>query len=69
MSTSCQIVVYTQSLGVTERCRLSWLTNSALVYEGGGGGLQGHSQRVQLCTWCPNKLRDLTSYLALHSTD
>ncbi len=27
--------------GVTKRCRLSWLTNSALVYEpkcGGGGG-------------------------------
>jgi hypothetical protein len=32
--------------GVTKRCRLSWLTNSALVYEpkcgaeGGGGGSQ-----------------------------
>ncbi len=30
--------------GVTKRCRLSWLTNSALVYEpkcGGGGGVTG----------------------------
>ncbi len=31
--------------GVTKRCRLSWLTNSALVYEpkcgGGGGGVAG----------------------------
>ncbi len=29
------------TLGVTKRCRLSWLTNSALLYEpkcGGGGG-------------------------------
>jgi hypothetical protein len=35
--------------GVTKRCRLSWLTNSALVYEpkcggrGGGGELWGLS--------------------------
>ncbi len=30
--------------GVTQRCRLSWLTNSALVYEpkcGGKGGVAG----------------------------
>jgi hypothetical protein len=32
--------------GVTKRCRLSWLTNSALVYEPkcvrkGGGGVEG----------------------------
>jgi hypothetical protein len=30
--------------GVTKRCRLSWLTNSALVYEpkcGGGEGVAG----------------------------
>ncbi len=33
--------------GVTKRCRLSWLTNSFLIYEsqcggwGGGGGLAG----------------------------
>jgi hypothetical protein len=35
--------------GIAKRCRLSWLTNSALVYEpknawGGGGELQGLSQ-------------------------
>ncbi len=42
--------------GVTNRCRLSWLTNSALIYEPkcGGGGVAG--QWVQLCTWSPNKL-------------
>jgi hypothetical protein len=37
---------------VTKRCRLSWLTNSALVYEskcgGTGGSCGGLSQRVQL---------------------
>ncbi len=45
--------------GVTKRCRLSWLTNSALVYDpkcGGGRELWGLSQWVQLCTWSPNKL-------------
>jgi hypothetical protein len=39
--------------GVTKRCRRSWLTNSALVYEpkcGGGGELRGLSQWVQLYT-------------------
>jgi hypothetical protein len=35
-------------LGVTKRCRLSWLTNSDLVYEPEcGGGLRGLSQWVQ----------------------
>jgi hypothetical protein len=46
--------------GVTRRCRLSWLTNSALIYEpkcgGRGGELRGLSQWVQLCKWSPNKL-------------
>ncbi len=36
--------------GVTQRCRLPWLTNNTLVYEpkcgGGGGGLLGLSQWV-----------------------
>ncbi len=46
---------YTQR--VTKRCRLSVLTNSALVYEpkcggaGGGEGGRGPSQWEQLCTW------------------
>ncbi len=45
-------------LGFTKRCCLSLLSNSAHVYEPkcGGGGLGGHSQWVQLCTWSPNKL-------------
>ncbi len=45
--------------GVTRRCRLSWLTNGAIVYEpkfGGGGELRGLSQWIQLSTWSPNKL-------------
>jgi len=45
--------------GVTKRCRLSWLTNSALVCEpkcGGREGVAGLSQRVQQYTWSPNKL-------------
>jgi hypothetical protein len=55
--------------GVIKRCRPSWLTNSALVYEpkcgGGGKGLRGLSQWVQLFTWSPNKLwtGDITPYL------
>jgi hypothetical protein len=42
--------------GVTKRCRLSWLANSAFVYDpkwGGGGEVCGVS--VQLCTWSLNK--------------
>ncbi len=46
--------------GVPRRCRLSWLTNSALVYEpkcgwgGGGEGLRGHSSANEYsCTQEP----------------
>jgi hypothetical protein len=49
----------TVNAGVTKKCRLSWLTNSALVYErpnAGDRGLRGLSKRVQLCSWSPNKL-------------
>jgi hypothetical protein len=49
--------------GVTKRCRLSWLTNSALEYEpkweGWGGGVVAGSQpmsTVQHGTWSINKL-------------
>ncbi len=50
--------------GVTKRCPLSWLTNSAIVYEpkcggmGGGGGFAGSQSMstVELSTWSPNKL-------------
>ncbi len=53
--------------GVTKRCRLSLLTNSALVYEfqcGGDGGC-GVSANEYSCvhhvTWSPNKLWRSTS--------
>jgi hypothetical protein len=40
--------------GVTKRCRLSWLTNSALVYEskcGEDGGIaESQPMSIQLCT-------------------
>jgi hypothetical protein len=52
-----------QKQGATNRCRLSWLTNSALVYEpkcGKGGGCCGVlTNKYEICTnctWCPNKL-------------
>ncbi len=57
---------------VTKRCRrLSWLTNSTLVYTspnaGGRGGLSGLSQWVYSCahhgTWSPINFGDLTPYL------
>jgi hypothetical protein len=50
--------------GVTNRCRLSLLTNSALVYEPkGGGGMRGLSQWVQLYTGAQINYGDLTIYL------
>ncbi len=56
MADQCLALIYSlvvkASQGVTKRCRLSWLTNSARVYEpksgGRGKGLQGRSQWVQL---------------------
>ncbi len=60
------------SQGVTKRCRLSWLTNSALVYEpkcGGGGLLALVSANEYSCayhvTWIPNKLWRTTSIFKL----
>ncbi len=41
---------------VTKRCRLSWLTNGALVNGGMVVGLGSLSQWEQLCPWSPNKL-------------
>jgi SLIT-ROBO Rho GTPase activating protein len=45
-SSALEQVHTSTSRGVTKRCRLSWLTNSALVYEPkcGGGELRGLSQ-------------------------
>ncbi len=52
--------------GVTKRTRLSWLTNSALVYEpkdGGRGELRGLCQWVQMYTGAQTNIGDLTPYL------
>ncbi len=47
--------------GGTKRCRLSWLTNSAVVNEPkcggwGGGWVAGSQPMSTACTWSPNKL-------------
>ncbi len=51
----------------TKRCRPSWLTNSARIYEpkcgGETGWLWGLSQRVQLYTGAQINFGDLTPYL------
>ncbi len=51
--------------GVTKRCRLSCLTNSALIYEPewGGGRLRGLRKWVQPCTGAQINFGDLTPYL------
>ncbi len=55
------------SQGLTKRCRLYLLTNSALVFEPewgeGGGELRGLSQWVQLYTGAQINFGDLTPYL------
>ncbi len=62
MSLLCDYLLYfTQQQGVTKRCRLSLLTNSALVYEshdaGGWGELRGSQpMSTHHVTWSPNKL-------------
>jgi hypothetical protein len=50
---TCQYCTYQ---GVTKRCHLSWLTNSALVYdpEWEGGGSCGVSANEFSCTQEPN---------------
>ncbi len=45
--------------GITKRCRLSWLTNSDLVYElkcGGSGGVAGSQPMSTVVHRSPNKL-------------
>ncbi len=52
------------SQGVTRRCRLSWLTNSALTYEskcGGKGGSSGSQPMSTAAYRSPNKLWISTS--------
>jgi hypothetical protein len=63
--------------GVTTRCRLSWLNNSALVCEpkcGGGGGCRISANEYSCThpvTWSPNKLLRSNSifYLGCRGTD
>jgi hypothetical protein len=57
--THASTTIKATSQGVTKRCRLSWLTNSALVFEpkcggrGGGGGHCGVSANEYSCTQEP----------------
>ncbi len=51
---------FASSQGVTQRCRLSWLTTSVLVFKpkcgGGGGALRGHTQLEHFCS-CTQELK------------
>jgi hypothetical protein len=59
------LMAYTSKQGVTKRWHISWMTNSALVYEPkcggeGGGGVAGG---VHLYTGAQINFGDLTPYL------
>ncbi len=60
-------LTFTSPQGVTKRCRLSWLTNSALVCEpkwGGRGGFAGSQpMSIGLYTGAQIIFGDLTPYL------
>jgi hypothetical protein len=64
-----QLYSLAETQGVIKRCRLSWLTNSALVYESKCGGMEevAGSQpvitAVHHVTWSPNKLWRANSLL------
>jgi hypothetical protein len=72
-SLSCPLLKYsTPGRGVTKRCRPSWLTNSALVYEpkcGGGWELRGFSQWIQLYSifnlWLQDKVTHGFNFITL----
>jgi hypothetical protein len=52
-------IIQNGNQGVTKGCRLSWLTNSVLVYEpkcGGEGGVAGSQPMGTAVHWSPNKL-------------
>jgi hypothetical protein len=60
--------------GVTKRCRLSWLTNSALVYEikcwgrgGGGGGCGISVNEYSSAHGAQINFGDITPYLTYDS--
>jgi hypothetical protein len=53
-------------MGLTKRCRLSWLTNTALVYEpkcGGRGGVAGSQSMSTAVQRSPINFGDITPYL------
>jgi hypothetical protein len=54
-----------QHQGVTKKCRLSWLTNSALVYEPkwGGAGLRGPTNRYSCAHGAQINFGDVIPYL------
>ncbi len=56
-----------QTQGATQRCRLSWLTNTALAYEpkcGGGGELPGLSQKMSTAVHMePTITLEISTYL------
>ncbi len=62
--------------GVIKRCRLSWLTNSALLNESKCGGIWGRGYGVQAneyscvhhVTWSPNRLWRSNSLFNLRQT-
>ncbi len=58
---SCCQVAVSHTMLTAKRCRLSWLTNSALVYEPKYGGAGGFCQWLQPFTRSPNKLWRSTS--------
>jgi hypothetical protein len=57
--------------GVTKRCRLSWQTNSALVYEpkfGGRGRVSASANEYSCTHGAQIKFGDLTPYLTYDSS-
>jgi hypothetical protein len=67
----CSAVSLHRRQRITKTCRLSQLTNSALVYEPKcGRGVAGtQPMRTAVCTWSPNKLLRSNSMFNLWSAD
>jgi hypothetical protein len=70
------MVIYTRTIsaiqGVSKRCRLSWLTSSALVYKpkcGGWGWVAGSQPMSTAVHRSPNKLWISNPYLTYGGID